>query len=311
METDRHFENAEDGGSHDVDVIDANVPAITGEEGREVMAAETPRNIMEHTQRKRKSSVKILGKEYPLGESMAKRIAIAECGTALFSLSSIFLLTLDTFTKDVPDVALLISFCLALAFLSMVYYSNVSFVIIKRLLREPNVILIFLLSLANLGVDIARPSSPFSWAYALLYILTIVPFIFVDAIQVKHRSFAIFLGFVFLWLNCRNFYENTIGDASYGIAPFKYNINNKEYAIDKRSLKRSIYAQVLMFSIQGLYVMMTDKDMKKMFFGTGAIFRSTGTTSENVMEVRHSIKYHVEMALKRERLTKKNSNILI
>ena len=45
--------------------------------------------------------------------------------------------------------------------------------------------------------------------------------------------------------------------------------------------------------------MLTDKAMEKMFFGTGAIYRSTGTTSKEVLELRHSIKYHVERALKR------------
>ena len=106
-------------------------------------------------------------------------------------------------------------------------------------------------------------------------------------------------------MNCRNFWENTVGDASYGIEPFKYTINDKEYSVDKRSVKRSIYAQVLMFSVQGLYVMLTDTGLEKMFFGTGAIYRSTGTTSKEYMDVRHSINYHVEMALKRERSSKK------
>ena len=113
-----------------------------------------------------------------------------------------------------------------------------------------------------------------------------------------------FLGSFFTFLNCRNFWENTLGDASYGIAPFKYTINDKEYTVDKRSVKRSIYAQVLMFSVQGLYVMLTDKGLEKMFFGTGAIYRSTGTTSKEVLEMRHSINYHVEMALKRSDVRK-------
>ena len=44
--------------------------------------------------------------------------------------------------------------------------------------------------------------------------------------------------------------------------------------------------------------MLNDKGMEKMFFGTGAIYRSTGTTSKEILEMRHSINYHVEMALK-------------
>ena len=308
MENDECFRKAAKGDAHEVGIADVKVSAGSREEGREdMMAANNPKKVMESA---RKSSILIFGTEHFLDEYTKRRIAIGEFGSAFCGLAAIFAIIVDTATKDVPAEIVLVAFILAMFFLSMVCYKNVSFVILKRLFLEPNIILMLLLALGNVAVDVARPSSPFSWAYGVLYLFTIVPFILVDAIQVKRRSFAIFLGFLFLFLNSRNFWENTLGDASYGIAPFKYTINDKEYTVDKRSVKRSIYAQVLMFSVQGLYVMLTDKAMEKMFFGTGAIYRSTGTTSKEILELRHSIKYHVERALKRERRSKKQVNTI-
>ena len=82
---------------------------------------------------------------------------------------------------------------------------------------------------------------------------------------------------------------------SYGIVLFKYTINGIEYEIEKRSMKRNIYMQVLLFSVNGLYVMITDKQMKKMMFGTDSIFRETGTTSEVIENIRHSEMYRLEL----------------
>ena len=50
----------------------------------------------------------------------------------------------------------------------------------------------------------------------------------------------------------------------------------------KRSTKRSIYVQVLLFSANGIYTTFVDKTMKLMVFATGNIYKSTGTSSEVV-----------------------------
>ena len=160
------------------------------EEGREdMMAANNPKTVLAR------------GKDMYLERNIfwtnIRKGLQSVSSVAFFGLASIFALTFDTVTKDVPAEMVLVAFIQAFFSLSMVCYKNVSFVIVKRLFLEPNIILILFLSLANVAVDIARPSSPFSWAYGVSYLFTIVPFILVDAIQVKHRSFAIFLGFLF------------------------------------------------------------------------------------------------------------------
>ena len=168
MENDECFRKAAKGDAHEVGIADVKVSAGSREEGREDMtAANNPKNVMEST---RKNSIIIFGTEHFLDEYTKRRIAIGEFGTAFFGLASIFALTFDTVTKDVPAEIVLGAFILAMFFLSMVCYKNVSFVILKRLFLEPNIILILLLALGNVAVDVARPSSPFSWAYGVLYL---------------------------------------------------------------------------------------------------------------------------------------------
>ena len=58
----------------------------------------------------------------------------------------------------------------------------------------------------------------------------------------------------------------------------------------KRSTQRSIYLQVLLFSANGIYTTFTDKTMKLMVFATGNIYKSTGTSSEEVEATTYSFK---------------------
>ena len=59
----------------------------------------------------------------------------------------------------------------------------------------------------------------------------------------------------------------------------------------KRSTRRSIYLQVLLFSANGIYTMFTDKKMDFMMFATGNVYKSTGKTSnapqDEELEVQH------------------------
>ena len=103
-----------------------------------------------------------------------------------------------------------------------------------------------------------------------------------DAVILKSRYLIIGFGIVFVALNVYNVYANTLGDANTGIVLVKYSIEGKSYTIMKRSTKRSIYLQVLLFSANGIYTTFVDKTMKLMVFATGNIYKSTGTSSEKV-----------------------------
>ena len=50
----------------------------------------------------------------------------------------------------------------------------------------------------------------------------------------------------------------------------------------------SIFLQIFLFSIHGLWTMIKDKKMEKMMFATGNIYRETGTASKYIEDREHS-----------------------
>ena len=145
-------------------------------------------------------------------------------------------------------------------------YKNISFVMMKRLFKEPNVIIIMVLSLCNWAIDIGRPLHSFSPVNGFVYMLCVNGFVLMDAVIIKSRYLMIGFGIVFVALNVYNVYANTLGDDNTGIVLVKYSIQGKSYTIMKRSTKRSIYLQVLLFSANGIYTTFVDKTMKLMVF---------------------------------------------
>ena len=45
----------------------------------------------------------------------------------------------------------------------------------------------------------------------------------------------------------------------------------------KRSIQRSIYIEIFLFSMSGIWVCIKDKDMKLLMFATSNVYRSSGT----------------------------------
>ena len=50
----------------------------------------------------------------------------------------------------------------------------------------------------------------------------------------------------------------------------------------KRSTQRSIFIQVMLFSMNGIYTLFKDRKQELMIFATGNIYRETGTVSKEV-----------------------------
>ena len=109
-----------------------------------------------------------------------------------------------------------------------------------------------------------------------------------DAVMIKSRYLMIGFGIIFIALNVYVVILNTLGDVNNGVVLLKYNIQGEEYTIMKRSMKRSIFLQVLLFSVNGIYTTFVDKTMKLMVFATGNIYKSTGTASEEVENTTYS-----------------------
>ena len=114
-------------------------------------------------------------------------------------------------------------------------------------------------------------------------------FLFTDAIKLKSRIFVIICGSVFTVLNLWNMYNNTFGSSNNGVVLFRYTIQSKEYTFMKRATKRSIFLQILLFSISGIYTTFKDKKMEFMIFATGNIYRETGTASKDVEDKTYSM----------------------
>ena len=154
------------------------------------------------------------------------------------------------------------------------YISKTSrFLVVKRLFKEPNVIIIVVLTLCNLVIDIGRPHSSFSAINGFMYLLIINAFVFTDALILKSRYLIVGFGILFVVLSFYNLYEYTFGSWDNGIVLLKYNIQGNDYTFMKRSTKRSIFLQLILFSANGIYTMLTDKKMELMIFATGNVFK--------------------------------------
>ena len=116
-----------------------------------------------------------------------------------------------------------------------------------------------------------------------------------DVVKLKSRLFVIIIGSLSTVLNIYNIYGNTFGNWNKGVVLFHYTIQGEEYTIMKRSIQRSIFLQVLLFSISAVYTMFKDKKMELMIFATGNIYRETGTASKEIEDKTFS------MMIQRER----------
>ena len=164
--------------------------------------------------------------------------------------------------------------CRYLLSLCILYFKNFSFVIAKRLLREMNVIFILGLGLCNCIVNIARPKSSLEPILGVFFVLLVFGLIFVDAVKVKSRLFVIAIGSTFAFFNLYSIYTRTFGGADQGVVLLVYTMHGNEYTFMKRSTKRSIYIQIVLFSINGIYTIFKDRTQELMIFATGNIYRS-------------------------------------
>ena len=112
--------------------------------------------------------------------------------------------------------------------------------------------------------------------------LEVSAFVFVDAIKVKSRMFVMVAMIIFVLLNMHDIYNLTFGDWDQGAILLKYAIQENEYTLMKRSTKRSMFIQVMLFSMNGIYTLFKGRKQEPMVFATGNIFRETGTSSKEV-----------------------------
>ena len=225
-----------------------------------------------------------------------RRFTLAQYGILISTFIALSCYVFGDFKKSYILQFFAISFVgAALVCFSILYVGNVSFAMIKRLLIEPNVIIITLLVLFNLVIDINKPHSSFSPVNGVAYALVSYSYVFSDALVSKSRYFVLTISLIFVILNIYNIYGYTLGGWDDNVTLLQYSIQSKGYTITKQSTKRSIFFQILLFSANGMYVMLKDKTMTLMIFATSHVYRSTGTSSAEIenasfpMEVKREV----------------------
>ena len=149
---------------------------------------------------------------------------------------------------------------------------------------EMNVVIILVFALCNYSIDIARPAHSLSPVNGLVYVLVVSGCVFIDALKVKSRVFVIVGGIIFVFVNINEIYSRTFRDSDQGVVLLKYTIQGNEYTFMKRSAKRSIYIQVMLFSMNAVYTIFKDRKQELMIFATGHIYYETGTASKKVKQ---------------------------
>ena len=108
------------------------------------------------------------------------------------------------------------------------------------------------------------------------------------------------VGSIFALLNINNIYHHIFGDSDQGIVLLNYSTQGNNYTFMKRSVKRSIYIQIMLFSVDGIYTLFKDREQELMIFAKGNIYRETGTVSPCRREVEH--KSFVQQKIKSEKI---------
>ena len=240
--------------------------------------------------RPRRQSTMFLGKEFFLDAATKRRIQWAQRAIGIITFFAVLCYIVgESFGHHGFRIGTIA--CSVIGLLSFVplFYNNMSFVMMRRLLKEPNIIIIIMLTVCNLAIDIGRPADSFSLLYSFVYLICVYLFILIDVVVSKSRYLMICLGFLFVMVNLYNLYINTFGDSNNGVVLLEYHIQDNSYTIMKRSTKQSIYLQVLLFSANGICTTFVDKSMMRMVFATGHIYKSTGTASEEIEDERFSL----------------------
>ena len=231
---------------------------------------------------------KLLGQEVEIDDALEWRVRWGQRGMGVFGLITLIFF----FARHY--IAFNVFGALGFISLGVLYYKNVSFVIAKRLLRETNVVVILVLGLCNFSIDVVRPAHSLSPANGLMYALIVSAIVSLDAVKVKSRMFVMVVGILFVVGTVREIYDNIFGDSNQGVVLFEYTVQGNYHTFMKRSTKRAIYIQIMLFSMNGIYTLFKDRKQELMVFATGNIYRETGTASKEVEDKQHSRKIRLE-----------------
>ena len=223
----------------------------------------------------RSNSIVMFGVDFEVTKNLEWRVTWAQRGAILFSCIMVFgLVFQNSQVERMASIAVLSS-------LILFYYNNMSFVIMKRLLRESNVIILILFSVLNVAIEIFTPTDAWSWYHALWYAGIVVALIMNDAAVVSTRPFILFLMLLFIGITIYNIYARIFLSVDLGVIWIEYKVRGEPYSIEKRSVQRTIFVQLLIASLQAVSTMVYDKNMELMMFAYGPIYKKSGTSKRD------------------------------
>ena len=156
-----------------------------------------------------------------------------------------------------------------------IYHNNISLVVLKRVFREVNVLVILGLTLCNVVVDGMQPENPFSSVMGCGYVICALSIFTADAIEIKSRTMILTLGSMFSILTLYNLLSYVFMSTALGVELYNFGGGHVFY---KRSVKRSIYFNICTSSFKGVKNAFKDKDMNLLMFVTDPVYRDTGDT---------------------------------
>ena len=245
-------------------------------------------------------TVKLLGEDFSADQWLLWRVKWGQRGTAIFSTIAVIL---NALSNGITGVVFLASgiFCfMAVICCFMFYYKNISIVVVKRLLHEPNVILMAIFGIIIFIIDSVNGGMIDSFV-GFVYALIVVCFVFLDAIKIKSRVFVLGLAALYTIAHLVIIYRHIFGTSGIdknGVERIllEYNIQGQRYTFMTRATKRSIFIQVVLFSLNGFWILLKDQKMEMLLFATGNIYRETGTASATIKDE----EFHVKMKRERE-----------
>ncbi len=266
------------------------------EEDNRVHKKEHPEKAIETVvPKKKRNSILLLGQEVLTDKALLWRVKWGQRGGGFFTVVALifYLLIVDVVTR----LLTIISGIIAIIFMCMLYYKNISFNIVKQVLKESNVVFMILLSTSVFIIDCLRPMTSMSPLMGFIYMTVTYMLVFLDALKMKSRIFLLIVGTLCIMLNCYNVYGETFLNWDMDIVLFNYVINGEKYTFMKRATKRSMYLQILLFSISGVKHIFKDRKMEFMIFINGHIYRTTGTASKVVKDKTFSMKLEKERSM--------------
>ena len=159
---------------------------------------------MYHNNTVRRKSMKLLGEDVVMDDWLDWRVKWGQRGVGIFGLLGVVCYILAGNGNVGLQIAAIIFVILIIIYFGILYYKNVSLVIIKRLLTEPNVVIIIILTVLNWAIEIGRPNTPLSPIMGFIYMLATNVFVFMDVVKLKSRLFVIIIGSLSTVLNIYN-----------------------------------------------------------------------------------------------------------